>query len=184
MQSSTSSVPTIQPLQLRPHQVAHYQRILEILSRFYFFVDGSEMGTGKTYVTAAVAITQKLPVIVVCPVAARQTWLNVFQAHGVTTYNLPETGGVITYDSLRSKKGYQPKHGLLTRDDTGTTPLFYPTTLFVQLVQAGVLVIFDECQKLKNNGNQNAAAKALVRQVYAIGGRSRIAFLSGSALDK
>jgi hypothetical protein len=175
---------TIQPLNLRTHQVTHYQRIIDILSRFSFFVDGSEMGTGKTYVTAAVAITLKLPTIVVCPVAARKIWRDVFQTHGVTTYNLPETGGIISYESLRSKKGYQPKHGLLTRDDTGTTPIFYPTTLFVQLVQAGVLVIFDECQKLKNNGNQNAAAKALIRQVYAIGGKSRIALLSGSVLDK
>lgn len=174
----------ILPLNLKVHQLAHYQRILDILSRFYFYADGSEMGTGKTYVAAAIAITLKLPVIVVCPVAARQTWIDVFRAHGVTTYNLPETGGVFSYESLRSKKGYQPKHGLLTRDDTGTNPIFYPTTLFVQLVQAGVLVIFDECQKLKNNGSQNHAAKALVRQVYAIGGRSRLAFLSGSALDK
>src|SRR5687767_14436104 len=111
----------IQPLQLRSHQIDHYQRILDIVSRFYFFVDGSEMGTGKTYVAAAVSITMKLPVIVVCPVAARKTWQDVFQAYGVATYNLPETGGVISYESLRSKKGYQPKHGLLMRDDTQPT---------------------------------------------------------------
>ena len=175
---------TIQQLQLRERQVGHYQHTSKILNSFYFYVDGSEMGTGKTFIAAAHAIMRHLPVLIICPVAARQNWLDVCAMYGVSMYNLPETGGVITYDTLRSRKSHQPKHGLLYRDDSGETPLFFATTLFTQIVRAGVLVIFDECQKLKNTSDQYRAAKALMRQFYTVGGISRAGFLSGTAMDK
>lgn len=176
--------PTTQTLHIKERQVEHFKRVLDILNRFYFYVDGSEMGTGKTYIAAGVALTLQLPVIVVCPKQVKQVWRDVFTTYGVPTYQLPETGGVMTYDALRSRKGYQPKHGLLIRDDTGEGTQFYPTSLFVNLLQAGVLVIFDECQKLKNTSDQHKAVKALVRQFYAVGGKSRVAFLTGTMLDK
>lgn len=174
----------IQPLQLRETQLAHFQRTSNILNKFYFYVDGSEMGTGKTYIAAGHAISRKLPVIIICPKAARQNWLDVCALYGVSFWNLPETGGVITYETLRSVKKHQPRHGLLQRDDSGDTPQFYATSTFAQIVQAGVLLIFDECQKLKNTSDQYHAAKALMRQIYHTGGLSRAAFLSGSSMDK
>lgn len=183
-ESTTKEHSTIQQLRLHPHQLEHFQRVMEILSRFYFYIDGSEMGTGKTYIAAAVAIATKLPCIVVCPLAARNTWKVVFSTYGVKVYNLPDTGGILTYSSLRSRKGCQPKHGLLTRDDSGKTIQFYPTTLLSQIVQAGVMLIFDECQNLKNASDQHKAVRAMVHQFYNASSRSRVAFLSGTFLDK
>lgn len=174
----------IQPLQLRDYQLEHFHRTQAILDRFYFYVDGSEMGTGKTFPALAHAITRNLPMLVICPLAARENWMINAALYGVQLYNLPETGGVITYDTLRSRKGHQPKHGLLVRDDSGDTPAFYATTLFTQIVRAGVLLVFDECQKLKNTSDQYRAAKSLMRQFYAVGGISRVAFLSGTTMDK
>ena len=175
---------SISVLELRPKQVEHYKTTSNILNKFYFYVDLSEMGGGKTYIAGAHAITRGLPLIVVCPVAARNNWLNVCATYGISLWDLTETGGVITYETLRSRKGCQPKHGLLRRDDSGETPQFYPTSLFQRIVEKGVLIIFDECQKLKNNGSQYRSAKALVRQLYAVGGNSRAGFLSGTAMDK
>jgi len=175
---------SIEVLQLRTGQVEHYKTTSAILNRFYFYIDGSEMGLGKTYIAGAHAITRKLPMLVICNVAARNNWLNVCSTYGISLWNLSETGGVITYETLRSRKGCQPKHGLLRRDDSGETPQFYATSLFNKIVEQGVLIIFDECQKLKNNGSQYRAAKALVRQLYAAGGISRAGFLSGTAMDK
>lgn len=174
----------IEPLNLQPHQREHFARVMQILSSFYFYVDGSEMGTGKTYIAAAAAIILKLACIVICPLAARNTWETVFSTHGIQTYGLSETGGIITYDTLRSRKDCQPKHGLLMRTDSAEGTQFFPTTLFSQIVQNGVLLIFDECQKLKNTSDQYKAVKALMRQFYTINGRSRAAFLSGTFLDK
>jgi hypothetical protein len=182
--STVPNLSTVKPIQLRDYQMEHFRRTQAILEKFYFYVDGSEMGTGKTIIALAHSITHQLPIIVFCPLAARENWMVNAALYGVQIYNLPETGGVITYDTLRSRKGHQPKHGLLTRDDSGESPNFYATTLFTQIVRAGVLLIFDECQKLKNTSDQYRATKALMRQFYTVGGRSRAAFLSGTAMDK
>ena len=173
----------IQPLRLRERQVTHYKRICEILDNFFFYVDGSEMGSGKSIIAGAIAITRKLPVVIFCPKSARQNWYNTCAMYGISVYDL-ETGGVITYDTLRSTKGHQPRHNLLRRDDTGEVTQFYATTLFIQLVKAGVLVIFDEFQKLKNKSDQYYAAKALMSHFYTIKSNSRVAFLSGTTMDK
>jgi hypothetical protein len=177
-------VPQIQTLQIKERQAQHFHRVMDILSRFYFYVDGSEMRTGKTYIAAAVALTLQLPTIVICPLMARKVWSDVFTTYGVPTYQLPGTGGIMTYDAFRSKKGYQPKHDLLVRDDSGDGTKFYPTARLARILNAGALVIFDECQKLKNTSDQHKAVKALMRQFYAMGGTSRAAFLSGTAMDK
>jgi hypothetical protein len=142
------------------------------------------MGTGKTFTTTAVALMLDLPVIVICPLATRKTWLDVINTYGVKVYNLPETGGIITYETLCSQKNNQPKHGLLYRHDMDKTTEFYPTSTLARIAQSGVLIIFDECQKLKNKGKRNKAAHAILSQIYNCGSRSRSAFLSGSALDK
>lgn len=176
--------PQVKPLELRGHQGGHFNKVTEILNRFYFYVDGSGMGRGKTFVAAAVAISRRLPMLVVCPAKVRQNWLNVMGEYNVPFYDLPELGGVISYESLRSRKGYQPSHGLLTREDTPEGVNFYPTALWARLLQAGVLLIFDESQKLKNTSDQYRAAKALVKQLYHQGGTSRIGFLSGTIMDK
>ena len=76
----------MEPIKIRPNQVQHYKRALEILTSFYFYIDGSEMGAGKTYIAAAIAITLGLPCLVFCPKGARNTWKDVFLRHGVLIY--------------------------------------------------------------------------------------------------
>ena len=171
-------------LQIQDRQVSHFRRVLEILANFYFYIDGSEMRTGKTYIAGGVALHMKLPVIVFCPNRVRPVWIDFLTKHGIPGINLPETGCVMSYDCLRSRKGHQPRHGLLERLDGPEGVTFTPTTLLIQLLQAGIFVIFDECQKLKNTSDQYRAAKALMSQVYTVGGRSRVGFLSGTTMDK
>lgn len=189
---------SVTPINIRPNQVEHFQRVLSILTRFYFYIDGSETGAGKTYIAAAVAITLRLPCLVFCPKGARDTWRRVFLQHGVSTYQITETQGIITYESLRSVKGHQPQHGLLIRTDLGTHPTFHPTNLLTALIQTGVFIIFDEAQKLKNDSDQHHAAAAIMRHYYTVASgsigtatttpipniRSRFGLLSASLVDK
>lgn len=183
-QESPPLTPQVKPLELRGHQGDHFKKIMDILNRFYFYIDGSGMGRGKTYAAAALAISRRLPLLVICPKKVRQNWLDVMTEYGVPFYDLPGLGGVISYDKLRSQKGCQPAHKLLTREDTSEGVNFYPTATWAGILQAGVLLIFDESQKLKNTSDQYRAAKALVKQLYHQGGTSRIGFLSGTIMDK
>lgn len=192
------STTTIQPIDIQPNQVQHYYKVLDILKRFYFYIDGSETGTGKTYIASAVAVTLGLPCIVICPKGARNTWRQVFLNHGITTYHITKHLGIITYETLRSRKGKQPKHGLLVRDDSGSHPKFYPTELWSNIIRNNVFLIFDEAQKLKNDSDQHKASSALIQQFYTLTSgiygtvtttpapqiKSRFALLSASLVDK
>jgi len=177
------SGPRVEPLVLREYQIAHFQRVLQILSIFYFFIDGSEPGSGKTYVAAALALALGLPVVVIAPLTAHPVWEDVLTRYGVSVYDLPVTGGILTYETLRSIKKHQPKHGLLVREDGAESVNFYPTIMWQAMVKAGVLLILDECQKVSNNSDQHKAVKALVKTFYQ-GGRSRFGLLSGTTMDK
>ena len=181
-------VSTVEPLRLLPRQVEAFHKGEAILDKFYFYMAGSEPGAGKTFEAGAHALQRKLPVIVVCPLSASPVWEKFITQYGLSLYNLPETGGIVTYESLRSTKGHQPKHGLLVREDSETAGVsFYATTMFSAIISSGVLLIFDECQKVKNNSDQHKAVKALLKQFYFQDirkSRSRFALLSGTIVDK
>jgi hypothetical protein len=180
--------PQIQEPVVRPHQTEHFNRILDIIDRFYFYVDGSDRGTGKTHLACAVARARGLPMLVICPSVAKQTWMEAFQMYGMQHWNIPGVGPIITYDSFRSTKGHQPKHGLLMRDDSGESPMFYPTASLAHIIRSGVFIVLDECQKVKNNNAAHKALKAVIQFLYTGAGqesvRSRIGLLSGTVIDK
>ena len=124
---------------------------------------------------------------------------------------------IVTYESLRSRKHDQPRHGLLTRIDeldtehkkdeqsnhsgtnSGTNRVqFAATPLFLQMCDEGLLLVFDEIQKIKNNSAQQKACQALVEpmqqrreeQVQQLQQRcqqpvqSYLGMLSGTPFDK
>jgi hypothetical protein len=59
---------------LRPHQREPFTHLGGVLSSHFSAVDLSDMGTGKTYVAAAVASQSRLPTLVVCPKVAISAW--------------------------------------------------------------------------------------------------------------
>jgi len=81
---------------LKPHQPAAAEHLLSCIRRDGAALDGSDMGTGKTYVAAAVLRELDLPTVVVCPDVARTGWiragasLNV--AYDVIGYEMLRTG--------------------------------------------------------------------------------------------
>lgn len=171
-----------QPLHLRERQIPHTIRCVEALARSHVFVDTSKMGCGKTVVWCYVALYYGLPLLVVNIKNGEIAWRRETAKYGNHLYD------VITYQGLRSVKGKQPKHGLLTRLDTKTddgTDLvrFTPTNKLREMVNRGVLVVFDECQKIKNKSDQWRACEAIANLVVA-SGRSRLALLSGAPYDK
>jgi hypothetical protein len=104
----------------------------------------------------------------------------------------------ISYCSLRSIRGKQPKHGLLTRTDEIRTQVnedtnqveenmhivnFHATPLWNRLVDEGVLLVIDELQHVKNQSSQSKSVKELLRVVRA-SANSKALLLSGTPIDK
>lgn len=82
---------------LRPHQHAPVERLLRALAEHGSAVDFSDTGTGKTYVSAAVAASLALPCLVVCPKIAQSSWARAADHFG-------EKFSVIGYEMLRTGK--------------------------------------------------------------------------------
>ncbi len=156
---------------LLSHQVRHFDRILNIVNNNKAYLDTSQMGSGKTYITIKLAQTFKLKLLVVAPVSTLSMWNRTASEFGV------EMVKTISYASLRgTKKGVN--HIYLDRTDDQ----FRVTPTFKELVREGILLVFDEMHNLKNKKTaQIASAHALA---IAIEGKSRIALLSATPCDK
>jgi hypothetical protein len=168
--------PTIIPEQ---HQIQHINNILTALTHNLFSIDYSKMGSGKTYTSGYILQYYGFKhCIVVCPSSG--VWEDIKQEH-----KLP-IDYILSYDSLRSKKGCQPKHGLLSRVDTKDGAFFYPTQLLKNIVAESCLIILDESHLTKNDSDQFKAARVLCRTVTIPEGDciSRVLFLSATPFDK
>ncbi len=171
-------------IEIRPYQVKHFKRILEILQSEYGFIDVSPMGAGKTHTTCGVAATYKLNMMIFCPKSAKSVWKN-------TTKNYGLNASIMTYQSLRGMKCCDLNHNLLTRRTLivkGKEKIEYiATETFEKHVKSGLLLVFDEYHDLRNDNTQldsaHALVKSLVRNVR-MGYKSRIALLSGTPCVK
>lgn len=189
------------PIHPYDYQLAHIERLETILQTSHFAIDLSPLGTGKTYTAAKIyQNATHIPfrhLLAVSPLSVKTKWCEVNE-----TYNL-ELIDNLTYNEIGGRRGMSPAHGLLLRNDyqvevederTGETRLlekyvFTPTAYFRQLIENGVLVVFDEFQHLKNDTAQTAAAECMVVAVMDAFAKmpvchSRVLFMSGSPVDK
>lgn len=167
-------------------QSRHVEKVCEILRRHPWALDLSVMGAGKTYSTSYLALKPEFgfkSIVVVAPVSVQPKWDDMRDRFGVPiAFNL-------SYNTLRASKNKQPKHGLLHRIDSIVEVHgaqvdkveFSSTKLLEDMVDAGLLLVFDEFQHLKNITAQFAAAQSLIG---ALCGKSKAVLLSGSPFDK
>nr|QBK91812.1 MAG: DEAD/SNF2-like helicase [Pithovirus LCPAC304] len=165
-------------VRMRPYQIEHCIRLVQIIESYRGYLDTSNTGSGKTWSTIAVAMYYNSPILVIGPKGSSGVW----------NYAVSETGvemvDFITKDALRSRRGHQPKHGYLDRDDTGKKTVFTVTKKFMDFVAKGGFVVIDECQSVRNSSSdQHKAAKALLSYLVGQHGRSRFALLSATPLN-
>ena len=143
---------------LRDWQVPSVGKLCASINKHGAAIDGSDMGTGKTYVGAAVARELGLKVAVICPLAVVTKWKTVINEHfGMK----PEF--VINYESLiRGNRKSIVEHKYIkvrSRD----------VKKYVWHLPKDTLIIFDECHKLKGmNTKTSKMAIHLIEQGYKV----------------
>ena len=192
-------------IELYPYQQKHVETLCSVFRRNYYALDLSMLGTGKTYSASAIYQEKAFGfeyMIVVAPVAVLMKWKDVVAEYGLKNVTL------ISYAEMRSVRGKQPKHGLLSRRDYfDEIPVldrwgdfhgemrmipkvsFTATAKYLDMVVGHrTLLVFDEFQNLKNYGDQASSAAALIAGFGSgsgVGWRtSKVLLMSGSPMDK
>ncbi len=177
---------SLQELSLLPNQIAHVERLRAILGKYPFALDLSMLGAGKTYTSSFLAKHGLSGegfkhVVVVCPVSVLPKWRTMSEIYGIPVTH------ALGYQSLRSSKFRQPKHGLLHRRDVQgpqATVHFTSTEEYVAMVNEGTLLIFDEVQNIKNISSQFLAAQALIHEITRRPGSGLVPFATATLFQK
>ena len=178
-------------VQLEDYQKEHYERIIKILNYNYFFIDGSTMGSGKSMHIIKYCQDFNIECIIIAPALVLSAWKKLIDQYSVQVVkDIEGKDCLISYDRLRSIKNNQPYHGFLKRYDKEGEPVkFFGTSFLFDMIKKGVLIIFDECQEVKNaHSDQTKAVKTIFNCVYEIhksGERkTKIGLLTGTIADK
>ena len=176
-------------LVLMPHQVNHFRKLFSVLETKPSCVDFSQTGGGKTFIAMKMALTRNLRVFIVCPASTQGMWKKLTSEYGVSVEV------IISYESLRGRSN-KLNHSYLTRGGTKKDPFFHASSKMKTLIDGngidneGILVIYDEAQKMKNlktttvkaaHGLSNEIAKAFNSRGST---KSRIMLLTASPLEK
>ena len=174
--------PGIPEIVLDTHQVPWAIQVQNMLAHYHLYLDTSEVGTGKTFVALHIAKKFNLQLFVACPPTLTEMWTTESRKYGIKLID------VVSYAVLRGNTNKQPNHPYLTRTDWKTPEgkdkvKFIVTEYFQRLCNNGMLVIFDEVQKLKNSSAQFKACLELARTVHQYPA-CYLGMLSASPIDK
>ncbi len=163
-----------EPIQLFDFQLKSFYFMNERLDQQYSIMNVSPTGAGKTITMLAVAAYRQLIPLIVGPAGIEETWCNEANKYGFFTHYF------ISYTKL-SGKNEKLNHPYLTK--MGKT--YYPTDYLRQLINMGILVIFDESHLAKNSKTSNLhACHAISRCILHMKTRSRVVLMSATPYDK
>lgn len=142
---------------LRPWQIPSAEKLAAIIRKQGASIDGSDLGTGKSYSAIATARELELNIFVVCPKAVMAQWERVIRDHFKMNHKLV---GIINYESLRIGKTQSKYASYVKRRETRRKE-------FVWKIPKDTLIIWDESQKLKNYKTKNSeTCEAALKQGY------------------
>lgn len=173
---------------LSPEQEEHADRIYDTLHHYHGYVETSQTGSGKTYVTSAIANKMSLAMLVICPNQARKTWEDI-QTKGAFVAKLFTQGEVRGKSgSVSTKFPYIRRETSQYYDENGelkTKETFVTTEIYDQLLDYGVFMVFDEVHTMKNEDSQitQVVAAMIERMVTRPKTKSRYVLISALLAD-
>ena len=125
---------------LRPWQVGAAGKLVSSIKHWGAAIDGSELGTGKTYTSLAVIRELDVPFVVVCPKPVVNQWKKVINNHFHIGKDME---GIINYELLiRGRKDSDIASFVLHRHAKRAT--------FEWKLPKDTVIIWDEAHRLKN----------------------------------
>lgn len=158
-------VPDWLKAKLLPYQPPSVAKLAAALKHYGYAVDGSEMGTGKSYAAYAAAKLLGLEVIVCCPKAVKPSWTRAAAHFGGTVF-------VENYEQFRLGKTPYCEVEKVPQLHKDGTPKIHKSgakkgkpivdVVFKWAVPANAVVIIDEAHKCGGDSQQADMAISLV----------------------
>lgn len=147
---------------LHAYQRPHVAELGACLDVNRCIINGSDPGTGKTYITCALAAWKGRPLLVCCPKPAVSIWFNVAALFGANIL------GVANYEALRSGKYFTSQDAFMG-DNRVACPYFDGANWDLP---NNILVVFDEAHKGKNGATGTSRLMlSIVSHIHAQGPR-------------
>lgn len=131
---------------LRPWQVRAVGKLVSSIKSWNAGLDGSDLGTGKTYTACGVTRELGYDILVVCPKSAKKSWEKVICDHFKLGSKLR---GVVNYETLKIGKSDSDIASYVLDRSTRRKQ-------FRWKIPKKTLIVWDESQKLKNWDTKNA----------------------------
>ena len=131
---------------LRPWQIEASSKLVSAINTWGSSIDGSDLGTGKSYSAIGVVRELDCPFIVVCPKSVKHQWESVIKDHFKINN---KSKGIINYELLiRGRKDSDIASFVLDRKTRRKK--------FTWKLPKNSIIIYDEAHKLKNFSTQNS----------------------------
>ena len=132
------------------YQEKHLKNLINIIRNKDIVIDGSDTGTGKTYIAAALANFFNLKPFIICPKAIMSSWKNVLQKFdiipiAIVNYETIKTGKYYINNSKEKRKEC-PYLKIIKEDDNKK---------FIWNLPPTSLLIFDEVHQCRKGNSQN-----------------------------
>lgn len=160
-------------LELWPEQVEAYAKICDIMNYSYVFANNTPAGGGKTEMCIKLAMDYGLNIVLVTERNIIHQWSDRCADFGINFLG-------ITYAALRGSKTFKPDFRFLKFLGQEGKDGYIATDTFHRMAAEGILLVFDEYHRLKNDSTQHYAACELIHCIADNHYGSRVALLSAS----
>jgi len=142
---------------LRLWQINAVSKLCSSILKWGCAIDGSDVGTGKTYSACGVARELNMDIVVVCPKAVMESWRRVICNH----FNMKDRLiDIVNYEQLRIGKKESKVASFMKNKKTNSTS-------FTWKISKNTLIVWDESQKLKSWKTKNSkSCLAAFKQGY------------------
>jgi superfamily II DNA or RNA helicase len=142
---------------LLKYQYEHTLNIVNLIFKNGIALDGSDAGTGKSYVAIAACKELKLNPLIICPKSVIYVWKNVCEYFDITPYD------IVNYETIKLAKTYDEKNH---RKKNSYIEFNENEDTFKWSLPHNVIIIFDEVHRCKNKNTLNNKLLLSFRNIY------------------
>ncbi|QKF93776.1 DEAD/SNF2-like helicase [Fadolivirus algeromassiliense] len=157
---------------LLEYQFMHVFNLMTAFRSHNIVLDGSDMGTGKTYTAIALCKQLNIKPFIICPKPVISNWRYVCDAFNVTPL------GIVNYECIKAGKYYDKKGNRVDCNFIEVREINKNNIEFKWKLPRYSVVIFDEVHKCKNTKSQNGKLLLSTKDLW------KVLMLSATLSDK